>query len=424
MNARTLSFISLWLFCSHAFAVPISEIVFEGNEVTKERVLRQELLLLEGDEANARLIKKSRQAIMNLGLFKSVTTHLEEVGTGQRLIFRVEERYFLLPIPLLGANSDEEYYSYGFELKHDNVRGLNQRLKISIEERQFPNNVQPADKLLSFKYTIPRLIRSPFSLSINGKHRSEFVLELDNTGTTTGSYLQEVNSGGFSVSRWVEPNWISQGWTVGAGINAIEKSYYQQQGSGLTYNDSQSLAVSASINYNDIEEHLYHRAGTAYGYSLSVAQPGLGSDYNFTRHRLNYRRYQPMASRDANINSRFRLAIANGRAFGSPTYSVGNSSLLRGYENGYREGDAMMLLNLEYHHHISGYRQLRAVVFADTGNAWETPLDIDFADMPAGVGIGLRWRVQSFVDLTLRVDYARALQYDNSTVSLTTSASF
>lgn len=424
MNTRPVLFLALWLCCTTASAKPVSEIVFEGNATTKDKILRQELLLTEGDEADSKLIEATRQAIMNLGLFKSVKANVEETDSGQRLIFIVEERYFLLPIPLIGGNSEDEYYSYGFELRHDNVGGVNRRLKISIEERQYPNLVQPAERNLSIKFTIPRIIDTPFSLSLNGEHKSNFVFEQDHTGTTTGSYLQEVNSGGFFVSRWVEPNWISQGWRVGTGISAIEKSYYQQQGSGLTYDDSQSLAISASISYNNIQEHQYHRAGTSYSYSASVALPKLGSDYAYTRHHINYRRYHPMASLDANINSQFQLKVANGRAFGSPTYSIGSSQLLRGYENGYSEGDAMMLLNLEYHHHISGYRQLRAVLFADAGNAWESALDMDIGDMPVGVGVGLRWRVQSFVDLTLRVDYARALQYDNETLILTTSASF
>ena len=421
-----LLIVTLWLtlFSPQLFAVPISEIRFEGNEVTREKVLRQEMLLQEGDELDIKKLEASRQAMMNLGIFKSVTSRVEEDGEGRRLIFTLEERYYLLPIPLINGNQEEGNYSYGMELRHDNMFGLNQRFKLTYENEQSIDGTVPSKRQLAFTYNIPRLINTPFQLSLNAKRISEQVIEIDETDTTTGNYHQDVSSGSFFLSRWVKPNWISQGWTAGAGLSVVEKSYHRQSGSGLDYSDSQSLAVNTGINYNQVEEHQYHRAGTRYGYSLSIAQPWLNSDYNFTRHWLYYRRYQPLKALDANLNSQFRLGLANGRAFDSPTYSIGSSSLLRGYENGFAEGDAMMVINVEYHHHLSGYRQLRGVLFTDIGNAWESPLDIDLGDLSTAIGVGLRWRVQAFVNVTLRMDYARALQEDGSTLSITTSASF
>jgi outer membrane protein assembly factor BamA len=425
MKRLFMALLWLALLPTQGLAEPISEIRFEGNAVTREKVLRQELLLREGDEADAQRIEASRQAMMNLGLFKTVTSRLEEDGVARRLVFAVEERYYLLPIPLLGASPEEDKFNYGIELRHDNVMGLNQRLKLIYEQKESLDSTVPSKRVLSVKYSIPRLIGTPFQLALNGKRSSEKVIELDDTGTvTTGTYQQNVTSGGFFLSRWVKPRWISQGWIAGAGLGVTEKSYRQQTGSALSYHDSQSLALNTGISYEQVEQHPYHRAGTIYGYTLSVAEPALGSDYNYTRHWLHYIRYQPLASGSANINSQFRLGLANGRAFDTPTYSIGNSALLRGYENDFAEGDAVLLLNVEYHHHLSGYPQLRGVLFADAGNAWESPLDIKLDDLPVGVGFGMRWRVQSFVDLTLRMDYARALQNGNNIVTLTTSASF
>lgn len=416
---------TLLLLPVQVLAVPINEIRFEGNRVTQESVLRQELLVHEGDEVNIEQVEASRQAIMNLGLFKSVTSRLEEDGLGRRLVFTMDERYFLLPIPLINGDLNEDNYSYGMELRHDNMLGLNQRLKVSYETEESIEGTTPSKRRFSFNYAIPHLVATPYALSLNAKRNSEKVIELDASNSiTTGSYHQEVNSGSFFLSRWVEPNWISQGWTVGAGMGVMEKHYDEQVGSGLIYEDSQLLTLNTGISYNHVSEHIYHRSGTNYGYTLSVAEQGLGSDYGVTRHWLYYRLYQPLKAVDANINCQLRLGLANGRAFGVPTYSIGNSSLLRGYESDYAEGDAMLLLNLEYHHRMSGYRQLRGVLFTDVGNAWERPDEMHLDAMPVGVGVGLRWRVQSFVDLTLRMDYARALQYDNSILTLTTSSSF
>ena len=427
MRQPVIATLLCWLLLSPGLvsAALISEIRFEGNHSTRDQVLRQELVIHEGDEADAKKVEASRQAIMNLGLFKSVKSRVEEDGPARKLIFTVEERFYLLPIPIVGGDQEEGNYTYGMELRHDNLWGLNHRFKLVYENEEQVDGTVPLKRETEFKYVVPRLIQSPYSLSLQAKRMTEKVIEMDDSlSFSTGSYNQEVYSGSFSLARWVQPNWISQGWIVGGGLGTTKKTYRNQLGSGLNYHDSQAIALNLGISYNEVEEHPYHREGTRYGYSLSVAQPQLGSDYNYTRHWLHYRRYQPLNRLDANLNVQFRLGIANGRAFNSPTYSIGNSTLLRGYENDFSRGDVAILNNIEYHHHLSGYRQLRGVVFADIGNAWQRPEQVDLGHFHSGVGVGLRWRVQSFVDVTLRIDYGHALSYNNDTLTLTTSASF
>jgi cell division septal protein FtsQ len=57
-----LGLLGLILLPQLAAAVPINEIRFEGNQVTREQVMRQELLLREGDEADIEKVEASRQA--------------------------------------------------------------------------------------------------------------------------------------------------------------------------------------------------------------------------------------------------------------------------------------------------------------------------------------------------------------------------
>jgi outer membrane protein insertion porin family len=419
----------LWLSLLPAqlFAVPISEIQFEGNAVTRDKVLRQELLLREGEEASLEQIEASRQAIMNLGLFKSVTSRLEEDGEGRRLIFSVEERYFLLPIPLLGARAKEGNaaeglgsISYGVDLRYNNVLGLNHRLKLLYENEDFQDAGGDSKNETAIEYNIPRLIGTPYQLSLSAKNIQRDITEFTDD-IATGSYHQDENSGSFYISRWLNSESISRGWKVGAGLSSKTLQYDEQSGSGLLYQDNQTLAFDTGISYEAVHEFAYHRQGEQYGYALSLGLPQLGSDNAFDQHRFYYRRYQPTDFADSNINTQVQLSLAGGSG---NTYSVSNAALLRGYENDYAVGNAMLLVNLEYHQHLSGYRQLRGVLFADFGNAWPSFSRIDLGDLPAGVGIGLRWRVQSFVNVTLRLDYAMALATKTNMVTLNTSASF
>ncbi len=427
-SAKQVRFTLIWLVlcCDQAHAEPISKILFEGNEVTQEKVLRQELLIQEGDDADPRLIEESRLAIMNLGLFKNVVSRLEQEGDAQRLIYTVDERFFLLPIPRLGIRAKDGdaqegvgSYTYGIELRYDNLLGLNQRLKLVHEIEEPREEGGDYIKESSIRYTVPRIVDSVYQLDMSLKQVKKQIFEYEND-INTGRYHSTESSGSFSVSRWIDTT-ISRGWRGGAGISVEDINYYEQVGSGLAYVDNFTLALTLGLDRSDTQEYPYHRDGEQYGYSISLGLPQLGSDSSFTRHHLYYRRYRPLEFADSNLNTQFQLYAANGSG---DTYGIGNSALLRGYDDDYAKGNALFLANLEYHHHMSGYPQLRGVVFTDIGNAWPSVSDIDLGDMLTDVGIGLRWRVQSFVDVTLRMDYAYALSSETTKLTLNTKASF
>lgn len=414
-------------------AATISAIKFEGNEKTKEIVLRQELLIHEGDEVDEKKIEDSRQAMMNLGLFKSVTTRMEEETAGIRLIFTVEERYYMLPIPLFNVKvindniaEGVESYTYGVQLRLDNLMGLNQRLKIEYETEEpeddaFENISYSPKEHIGFEYYDPRIIGTEFQFSLKAKHVDETVQEFEDD-ILTGQYRQKTASGGFNISRLLDEEWFGDGWSAGFGMYTVVTNYQDATGTGLEYEDNTRFEVSSELNLDEVKEHPYHRHGRAYGYKLTVSSTMLGSDYSYTRHLLYYRRYLPLDIPDSNFNHQVQLGLANGDD--EEAYSLGNKNLLRGYDNDYVTGNAMFLYNGEYHQQFSTYRQLRGVLFIDVGNAWESPNDIDLGRLYTSLGVGFRWRVQSFVDVTLRADYGYAVKEGTSAVYVSTKASF
>lgn len=401
----------------------IDEIRFIGNKASQESILRQEMVVQEGDRIDMAKIEKSRQAIMNLGLFKSVTAGVLIEDTDNILVITLEERFYILPIPLLDVRLEEEEYSYGLELRHDNLMGLNQRLKLKYEHKNSVNGDEPTRKESSFDYNYPRVVGTANSLGLSGKIKREDIEESQD-GNVTGSYRQDSRNLGFNVSRWLKKYGSSDGWRIGGGMAVGQRIYSRQSGTGEVYDDSQALEFNVALNYHDIEEHPYNRAGSDYGYRLSLALPGIGSDYSYNRHLFHHRNYHPLAFVDANLNTQLLVGLANGNSFGEPAYEVGGSRSLRGYEPDIVTGNAMFQFNMEYHHHLTGYRQLRGVMFTDVGNAWPGVMEVDFGKLLTSIGIGMRWRVQSFVDLTLRADYGYALDTQQGKVYLSTSASF
>ena len=185
-----------------------------GNKVTQEKILLQEMVIHVGDAIDTERIERSRQAIMNLGLFKSVTATVEE---GNVLLITVEERYYILPFPLLDARP-EGNYSYGAEMRFDNIAGLNQHLKLTYEEKDSVASDTPHSKESSITYSYPRLGGSAYQLDFASRLKrwqfpwpDKFAPQahygIDNWNTSLG------------VSRWGNDEGISRGWRFGGGIS-------------------------------------------------------------------------------------------------------------------------------------------------------------------------------------------------------------
>ncbi len=405
-----------------AHGAVIEEVRFSGNETTKERVMLQEMSIRVGDPVDRAKIEKSRQAIMDLGLFKSVKAELLDEADKKVLLITVEEKWYILPLPLIDVRLEGDY-SYGLEIRHDNVAGLNQRVKLGYEESNEINSDVPNTRELELEYDYPRVIGSPYSFDFSAKVIRDD-LELTRNEVSFASYQRDSYRSSVGLSRWLREEGATSGWYYGFGLSTRYDEYEHFSGQPGLYRDSQSIGVRGQLGFKDLHNYEYYRDGVTYGISTTVGAPQLGSDYSFYNTSLSYRRYIPLRANKSNFNMRYQVGLANGCNFGCVAYGLGGGNDLRGYDGDYVSGNAFALANLEYLHQISGYKQLRAVLFTDIGNAYPGPMEIDLGELKVGVGFGLRWRVQVFVDLTLRVDVAYGLEAETQKNYLTTSVPF
>lgn len=386
-----------------AQALPtVVEIRFVGNEVTEAVVMRQEMVISEGDPADPKRIERSRQAIMNLGLFQSVSTDLLQAEGGVVLVFTVVEKYYILPLPLVDAQPDGDY-SYGAEIRFDNLFGLNQRLKVSYENVDSVNGDEELRRELGVDFDYPRVAGTNYSLGVRSQlNRNEFSSpeEIGN-----GRYLLEFREVSFGFSRWLQRAGPASGWRAGAGMGVEQRDFTHLSGEPGLYEDDQVVSVSGSVGFFEVQDLGTARRGYEYGINSALGVPEFGSDDDFTRNQFFHRRYRHYSS-GANLNSQFRPGFANGTKFGGVAHSLGGDNTLRGYDSDVVEGNALLLLNLEYLQPLFRIRGLRGVVFTDIGNVYPGVLEIDLTDLRSAVGAGLRWQLESFVNVTLRVDAA------------------
>lgn len=427
---RTLGALCLSLcaisVCAAEDPPTLGEIRFVGNKTTKAEILLQEMLVRVGDPADAALIEQSRQAIMDLGLFKSVRAELlPGAERGRVLLITVKEKYYILPIPKLNRN-DENDIGYGAQLRLDNLAGLNQQLKLTYELEKAETSSSGEREVFSVVYNYPRIFASPYRLEIVGNRTSYPIDVLATDGTTVdASYRQTSSEAGFAVTRWLGLIGPSRGWQLGGGLVWRERSYRYLSGTPGLYTDSSTVGLTATIEYTDVHNFLYSRSGRTYGLSAEFGLPSLGSDNNYTRERLYYRGYYPMFNRPHhNLDVQLQLGLASDRAFKEDAYSLGGSSTLRGYEAGSSTGNAYVLANIEYLAPLFGYYPIRGVLFADIGNAYPSNRDIDLSDLKTGAGLGLRWKIKAFVKLDLRLDVAYAFDTGETRVYAGTKETF
>ena len=387
----------------------ISAIEFSGNRVTNPKILRYEILVKEGDIADPALIERSRQAIMDLGLFVSVDASVERRDDGTVLRFIVKEKYYILPVPKLNRDDDNNI-SLGAEISLDNLAGLNQQLKLRYETEEADTISSGKNETNTFSYNYPRMFGSPYLLHTElsqNRQPAEVV-----TGTTVTSLFElEAWTASLLVSRWLALRGPSRGWQVGAGLVWRRHSFDYVSGDTGTFQDGRAVGVSALGQFLDVRDYLFSRSGAEYGYLGEYGMPALGSDTQYTRHELFYRRYLLLKGRPhENLEFQARLGLSSGDLFAREdyAYSLGGSKTLRAFDTGSFTGNSFILFNLQYLRPFFNYYPLRGAVFLDVGNAYPSNEQINLGDLKWGVGIGLRLRLKSFVKIDLRVDVAYA----------------
>ncbi|MHB8454253.1 MAG: BamA/TamA family outer membrane protein [Acidiferrobacterales bacterium] len=386
----------------------ITAIHFVGNRTTKRQILLEEMHVHVGDPADPVRIEQSRQAVMDLGLFKSVTSALEPSQGGVVLVITVAEKYYFLPIPRIGH--DQNYnITWGGELRWDNIDGRNQSLRI-IDDAEKSSTAPGKTTTQSIDYSYPLIIGSPYELDFSGA-RTRTPMLTTNNGVATG-YKQISRNANLTFSRWYTRESPTAGLRAGIGL------VWRRLSNNVGFGDGTGLAQGRSVGFSFVLENIhvhdlvYSRVGRDFGYSGEYGATMLGSDNNYTRHLFFYREYKTMFNKPFHtLEWQLQLGLSSSALLDAPyAYALGGGSSLRGYADGSITGNAFVLANIQYLAPLFGHNAIRGVVFTDIGNAYPRNTEVDFAGLKTSVGTGLRLKLNSFVKVDLRLDVAYALE--------------
>jgi outer membrane protein assembly complex, YaeT protein len=347
----------------------VSRIEFTGNSITRDRVIRRELLLQEGQVYNSRLWDLSILRLNQLNYFETLKADQDsesrqnaDDGTVD-LLLKLKEKG-KNSIGLNGGISGLSGTFIGLNYSTNNFLGLGETLSVQA-------NIGDLSRNLSFGFTEPYLHNKPISLGMQvftqkydynpAKSYGIAKGQSDNLTNAQQSLLTNYNTAttGLTITTG-EP--LRHLWNR-TGVARIGLSYALSRASVSTFNDNtrnvfQSLAfrsgvqgpnqlngivtsvLTPSFTFSSLDRSVGPHSGKDFNVDVSVA--GIGGNVKYYSPALSYRQFFPMKGLKINREGHnilgYRIQIAHTAGFGGdvapPTnriYSGGDQDV-RGFD--------------------------------------------------------------------------------------------
>jgi outer membrane protein insertion porin family len=364
----------------------IGRIEIAGNTKTRDKVIRREVRLDEGDVFNSALLKRTYERINNLNFFETVEL-VPKPHPEEKLVdvdIKIKERptgFFSIG----GGYSSVEKFIAMIELTQGNLFGRGQFVKLRAE-------LGGRTTYYDLTFRDPWFLDKPLSFSTNvykiSKEYPEYDKEATGFGISLGKRFREYWWGELAYN--FENAEISN---VDENDPDVSDIIIDQIGTSTTSSITPSLTRDSRDNYLDPSKGSRNSIYTTFA--------GLGGSNKFFKGEIDSAWYFPIGS--TAVLLRGRLGYAAG--FGGeelPLYErfyVGGINTVRGLGYGDAgpkddDGDPIggteeLIFNAEYIFPLISEIKLKGVVFFDAGNSYE---DFEnFGDLRYTTGAGVRW---------------------------------
>lgn len=398
--------------------VYINRINITGNSKTRDKVVRRELKLAEGDLYSATGLKKSKQNLMNTGYFEEATLATVPGGADNRLNVNVGVKEKSTGTFSIGAgySSIDGVIGQG-SVQQSNFLGLGLKANASVA-------IGARSQTYSLGITDPYFLDTKWTLG-SDLYRTE--RQYPNfTSRVTGADIK----GGYPLSDELSTFWIYKFETN--KIVGLDEKYNLNTGTDGTtpdYRDrevtnSTTGSLTGSLNWNSTDYRLDPTTGWVS--SISAESAGLGGSNRFVRFIGSSNWFHPLVGsmvfslrgtlgyldeiRPVPRDERFNLGgIGTLRGFSprtvGPVLTVLGDDTSTGHHvvtaNGhnYIGGDTEAIINAEVTFPLIKEAGLKGVAFFDFGNSFGIPGVISqTARIPAyqsnplaSYGGGIRW---------------------------------
>jgi outer membrane protein insertion porin family len=402
-----------------------------GNHATRERVIRREIDLHEGDRFKKSALVRTQGDIFRLGIFEDVQIDFSPAdSTDVDVNLRVKEKQ--VGTASAGAGYTAQAGVTGFlELAHNNVLGNGQSLALHLERGGRTENY-------NLSFTEPWFRGTPTLLGFS----------LFDTRNEQDLYDEKHVGGSVRIGRplpWPDYSRGSLSYRLEDvtidGDSATLGPVYAYQTFGKPVRTS---SIEAVFSRNSTDNPFYPTKGTRLDLDHEFAGGPLGGHVEFHKHRIEGRAYYPSLLKHVTTMLRARFGLLGD--YGDPSrpapsyerFRLGGGTTLdplRGYDDyqvvpgkfgqkvpkvvqvdlpaphdstyyvryRYPGGQFMTLYTFEQQFPI--VHPLHGVLFFDAGNTWDLWREIQPFDLKIGAGAGLRMEIPMLGNVGLDYGY-------------------
>ncbi len=363
----------------------IGRIEIAGNTKTKDKVIRREVRVNEGETFNASALKRSYERLNNLNYFENIELNPKP---------RADEKVVDLDVKVKEKDTGMLTFGGGYS-SNDGIIGLVDVTQTNLfgGGQYLKAKGELGGKMRNMELTY----RDPWFLDEDLK----FGASLYRNFRQYGNFDRKSNGLELTIGREFWEYW---GWSVSYGLEDARiynvradasQRVKDQEGKWLT------SAISPAVWRDSRDNYMDPLSGSRNALSLSVA--GLGGNTGYIKAVVDSSWYFPLfdvttfhvRGRVGNLTGIFDKKV--------PIYQkfyVGGLDTVRGLEYGHagpldinREaigGEKMAVLNLEYIFPIFQEVKLKGLVFTDMGRAWDKGESFG-SDLRYTAGLGMRW---------------------------------
>ena len=401
--------------------VRFERIEIVGNDKTRDKVIRRELRIFEGELFSGTGIRQSKQRVTALGFFETVEITTKKGSSEDTVVAVVEVKEKATGTFQIGAGfSSYENFILTGQISQNNFFGWGQTLSLQLQWSSIR-------QLGQIQFVEPYFLDT----------RWTFAFDLYATEGYYTTFTRRAIGG--SMTWGYELSGLSPWWRFAKKLEDMrlfatytnERVDVTSETSGLLYanqfKSGTSSSVRLSLQWDKRDNRLFPSKGWFVSASAEAAPPFLAPDFLFgkevnlfTRYAVDARWYRPVF---LGLIARAKLTLGYIRNWDSShqvpiseLYYVGGINSVRGYrflsiaptENVGRfgndpssplypltvGGDKQVVLNLELEFPLLEKVGVRGVVFSDLGNSFARGEYSDPAvslSLYKSVGFGLRW---------------------------------
>ena len=368
--------------------VTIERINVSGNLKTRDKVIRRELKLTEGDLYSASKLKESRRKVNNLGFFEEVNLTNAKGSDDSLMDVNIEVKERPTGTFSLGAgySSVDGVVGQG-SISQDNFLGKGWKLNLA---GSFGGKSSTYQVGLLDPYFLDMNLALGFDIYNTRREWNDFTRKSNGAAVKVGFPVGEDNRASFTYR-------LEQKEIIDVDEDATQTLKDEEAKGKVLISSLYSVFTRNTTDY-------YLDPSTGYVAEGSIEFAGIGGDEKFAKYIADYRHFFPfkwntvfslhgqigyimeVGGEEISIDERFYLGgLRSLRGFKSREvgpYDVENDEFTGGNKEAF--------INVEYLFPILKDLGLKGVVFYDTGNAWDEDEGY-FSKMRHSVGAGLRW---------------------------------